>query len=218
MARLRVIDVEIPDGRVEAVLNRFFPGAVALVELDRALPAPEPEAPRAVTVPTAAVPPADPRLATRPVAHPAKKAAQRSSVPSDPCVPLATRILGVLPGTAREIATRLGASYAGVNYAIRQMRKRGEFAGDGERGGVWRPPQTTAMPAAAARPGDLKGFLLAELRKGPRDSGELMQAERQAGIVVLDRFAVAKILDSSNEVLGGHGSRWTLAHRAVAGE
>jgi len=133
MARLRVIDVEIPDSQVQAVLNTFFPGAAPgpLVDAPLALPAaPEPALP--APDPEIEAEPAAPRVTRKPrrklhaPAAPSTAAAKSMSV-SD-------RIMLSLPGTLQRIAERAGKTKSSTSGVLTYLRKRGKVVLEG---GVW---------------------------------------------------------------------------------
>ena len=139
MARLRVIDVEIPDSQVQTVLNTFFPGAA---------PGPVMDAPLALPAAADPAPPApNPRVAAPRVT---RKARRKIHVPTAP--PTATakpmgvgdRIMLSLPGTLERIAQRAGKTKSSTSGALSYLRKCGKVVLEG---GVW----SRAGAAAAAQ-------------------------------------------------------------------
>lgn len=121
-------------------------------------------------------------------------------------------VLAALPGTAAQIAERLGANYKSVISALYALQKREEVTGEGGKGGVWkRAGKAPAHPPTNADEPALERIFLAALKTGPKADDELIAEARKHGITLSGRFQVSAVLEDHPEVIGGNGGRWTLA-------
>ncbi len=223
MARLRVIDVEVPDSQVEAILRQFrMPGEeaapAAAVESRPLLPAaaepvaPVAELPAKVVLET----PLSAGVRARMGRKPGRKAKASAEKPAP--VGKGAALIAAMPGTVREIAQRLGRDVKKTSGMLAYLKKNGKVT---LADGVWSAAgAASARPVKTAEPSKTTAELFVEaLASGPADAGELMTYAQRCGKPIQDKFHAGNILrqmEKRGEVVEGPEGRWALARRATA--
>jgi len=240
MARLRVIDVEIPDSQVQTVLNTFFPGAAPGPALDAPLglpsaPEPAPLAP-------------DPQVAAPRVTRKPQRKIHAPAVPSTAAAKpmgVGNRIMLSLPGTLERIAQRVGKPKPSTSGALSYLRKCGKVVLEG---GIWSragtggaaqavPAAPTARreagpkptikappaavpasdpPAPADPPKTTRELFRDCLESGPHTERELIQFARAAGKSPTEHMAdeILNTMARHGEALYGEDGRWAAGGTA----